>query len=95
MEIPGYSNLLVTKDDPYIELINIDGDPVYLKYTISEGDTVLYESDYIKPNGAIQWDASGLSVGTHNTTFQIDSVLIDGQTSGNSAVQEVSIRVEG
>lgn len=95
MEIPGYSNLLVTKDNPYIELINIDENPVYLKYTISEGDKVLYKSDYIKPNGVIQWDASGLSVGTHNTTFQIDSVLIDGQTSGNSAVQEVSIRVEG
>ena len=42
IEIPGYSNLTISKEFPEVRLVNPEGNTVYLQYTISENGEEKY-----------------------------------------------------
>lgn len=48
--IPGYSNIVVSSSEPYLSLINPQGNSVYMVYAIYDGDTLLFETGAIGPD---------------------------------------------
>ena len=94
IEIPGYTTVYVAPESK-IDLVNPDGNGVYFKYTISEGDDILYNTDYIKPGEKVEWDASKdvIGAGEHNLVFAISTISIETQEECNGATFAVTARV--
>ena len=93
--IPGYANLFVSEDQPNIYLINPDENSVYLKYTIKEGDEVVYETKAIENGKQVAVNMNELlSKGEHNLTFIISSYDIKTKAPCNGATQSVTLTVK-
>lgn len=95
IEIPGYSELYVSSENPSIQLINPELNTVYFVYTITENDTVIYETKAIEPNKMVEVNLQELlSKGEHNLKFQISTYDIETQASCNGATQDVKVIVK-
>lgn len=94
IEIPGYTTVYITPGSK-IDLVNPERNGVYFKYTISEDDAVLYESDYIKPGEKVEWDASKnvSGAGEHNLVFAVSTISTETQEECNGATFAVTARV--
>lgn len=96
IEIPGYSSMVVSKEQPSIDLINSDKNTVYLKYSILEDGTEIYHTDLIRPGQMVEFNAyEVLGVGKHSLEFSISSFDIDSQAPCNGANQLVQVEVKG
>ena len=94
IEIPGYSELYVSTENPTIQLINPDGYTVYFVYTILEGQDVVYETKAIEPNKMVEVNLKELlEKGEHNLSFVISTYDIETQAGCNGATQEVKLVV--
>lgn len=95
IEIPGYSLLWVSADEPNITLINPEGNDVYFKYTISEDDKVIIDTDYLKPNSQIEVDLYKQLSGTgeHKLQFLISTYDVETLSDCNGAIQDVTVKV--
>lgn len=95
VEIPGYQNLEVSKDQPYIQLKNLEGNSVYLQYNILQGEETIYQSILVEPgNKCDKWNAyESLGEGTHEVTFFIKTFDVETQAECNSTTQPVTITV--
>lgn len=95
IEIPGYANLYANNEKPTINLINPDGNTVYFKYTIYNGNELIYETDLIEPNKMIPWNAfETLAKGDYELTFTISCYDINTQAGCNGANQTVKISIK-
>lgn len=91
IEIPGYSNIYISKGST-VDLVNPEGNQVYFKYTITEGDQTIYESDYIKPGEKIAWNAPDYisGVGEHDLIFAVSTVDVENGSACNGATFAVT-----
>ena len=95
IEIPGYSELYVNKENPNIQLINPEGNTVYFVYTIKENEKIIYETKAIEPNKMVDVNLKDmLSIGEHNLSFIISTFDIETQAACNGATQEVKVVVQ-
>ena len=94
IEIPGYTTVYITPGSK-IDLVNPEGNGVYFKYTISEDDAVLYESDYIKPGEKVEWAASKdvIGIGEHSLVFAVSTISTETQEECNGATFAVTAKV--
>lgn len=91
IEIPGYSTIYVNKGT-YVDLVNPESNGVYFKYTITENDEVLYETDYIKPGSKVEWEAANYitGAGTHSVVFGVSTISVDSHEPCNGATFAVT-----
>lgn len=95
IQIPGYSNQVVSKANPKIALGNPDGNDVYFVYHIYEGDDEIYTTDLIEPGYACDWDAYGqLDEGVTTLTFTISTFDEKTMEPCNSASTLVIVQVQ-
>lgn len=96
IEIPGYSGIYVSPES-YVDLVNPETNHVYFKYTITEDDNILYESDYIEPGKKIEWKASDYikGAGDHDLIFEVSTISVDTQEPCNGATFNVVATVSG
>ena len=94
IEIPGYSEIYVTAGS-VVDLANPEANNVYFKYTITENDTVLYETDYITPGQKVEWNPTEYvqGAGDHELTFAISTVNVDTKAPCNGATFAVVAHV--
>lgn len=94
IEIPGYSNIYISKGST-VDLVNPEGNQVYFKYTITEGNKTIYESDYIKPGEKIAWNAADYisGVGEHDLIFAVSTVDVENGSACNGATFAVTATV--
>ena len=94
IEVPGYSEIYVTPGTT-VDLANPESNNVYFKYTITEDDTVLYETDYIKPGEKIDWNAAQNIIGSgeHSLIFAITTLSVGTQEPCNGATFAVTAHV--
>ena len=92
--IPGYSNIYVTKGQK-VDLVNPKDNTVLFKYTITENDKTIYETDYILPGEKVEWDAYKdlQGAGKHNISFNISTVDSVDYTPCNGATMNVQATV--
>lgn len=95
VEIPGYQNLEVSKEQPYVQLRNLEGNSVYLQYNIVKGEETIYQSVLVEPgNKCDKWNAyESLGTGTHEVTLFIKTFDVETQAECNSTTQPVTITV--
>ena len=95
IEIPGYSLLWVSKEEPEIILVNPTNNTVYFKYQIVYKDEVILETDYLKPNSQIKADLYEKmnTPGTYDIKFIINTFDVETLAPCNGAVQDVSLKV--
>lgn len=95
IQIPGYSNQVVSKANPKIQLGNPDGNDVYFVYHIYEGDDEIYTTDLIEPGHVCDWDAYGqLDEGVTTLTFTISTFDEKTMEPCNSASTLVIVQVQ-
>lgn len=94
IEIPGYSQIYVSEGST-VDLVNPESNHVYFKYTISEGEQTLYETDYIKPGEKIVWDAYNYlsEPGEYDLIFAVSTVSVDDGSACNGATFAVAATV--
>lgn len=95
VEIPGYQNLEVSKEQPFIQLKNLEDNSVYLQYNIMKGDETIYQSILVEPgNKCDKWNAyESLGKGIHKVKFFIKTFDVETQAECNSTTQKVKITV--
>lgn len=75
IEIPGYHELYVSIDEPYIILGNPQENTALFKYEVLNGNDLIYESNYIEPGTKLNWNAyDDLSEGEYNLFFVVSTV---------------------
>ena len=96
IKIPGLmSSYTLTEDNKELYLINPDGNTVYFKYSITEDDEQIYETDYIEPNKMERADLWGiLDSGEHTLKVSISTIDIDTRESCNSAALETKVIIK-
>lgn len=94
IEIPGYSHIYVS-DGSTVDLVNPESNHVYFKYTITEGEQTLYETDYIKPGEKIAWNAYDYisEPGEYDLIFAVSTVSVDDGSACNGATFAVAATV--
>jgi hypothetical protein len=93
--IPGYANLYVSTKNPSISLINPEGNSVYLRYIIKNGEEVIYETKALEPNKMVKANLKELLPnGEYELTFIIETYDIKTQSPCNGATQEVKFLVK-
>lgn len=94
IEIPGYSNLGVSKDNPTIRLGNPEANTVYLQYQIIKDDEVIFETKAIKPGNMAEANMYELlDEGKNEVTISINTYDVETETACNGATQAVTITV--
>lgn len=94
IEIPGYSNLGVSKDNPTIRLGNPEANTVYLQYQIIKDDEVIFETKAIKPGNMVEANMYELlDEGKNEVTISINTYDVETETACNGATQAVTITV--
>lgn len=94
IEIPGYSNLGVSKDNPTIRLGNPEENTVYLQYEITKDDEVIFETKAIKPGNMVEANMYELlDEGKNEVTISINTYDVETETACNGATQAVTITV--
>lgn len=53
----GYGAVWVSKDQPTVPFVNDNTNTSYAKYSIYNGDNLIYETDLIAPGKHLDWDA--------------------------------------
>lgn len=95
IEIPGYADIHLSKNNPNVVLVNPDGNTVYFVYTIMDGDKVLHETKAIEPNKAVEINLRDLlELGEHQLVFSISCYDINTQEGCNGANQQVKVTVD-
>lgn len=98
ISIPGYSDLYVSADNPSIELINPDNNTVYMVYTVSYKDKVIYETDGVIPAGKMVdanfYELFNKKQGAYDVVFQISTYDVETNAPCNGATQHVTINVK-
>jgi hypothetical protein len=88
MQIPGYNTQTVTKKNPYVQLKNVEGNSVYLKYYVYDDENnLLYESSLIAPEKVCDlWNAyDDLKRGTNKIILDIRAYDVkDGSECSNA-----------
>ena len=93
--IPGYVNVQISDTKPEVSLSNPKGNTVYMKYTLKEGNKVIYTTKAFAPGKMVKVNLKKLlSVGEHTITFIIETYDIETQAPCNGAVQEVKVIVK-
>lgn len=80
MQILGYDTQKVTKKHPYVQLKNIEGNSVYLKYSIyNKENELLYESLLVEPKTVCdRWNAyEALPKGKNKLEFRVEAYESD------------------
>lgn len=94
IEIPGYSDLGVSKDSPFIRLGNPEANTVYLQYQIVKNGEVIYETKAIKPGNMVEANMYDvLDTGENEVTININTYDVETETACNGATQTVTITV--
>jgi hypothetical protein len=95
IEIPGYSELYVSADEPKLSLINPDGNSVYFEYVITdEVGNKLYATDLIGPGKVVRWNAkSDLNSGDYTIKMQINTYDLNTQARCSGAEQLIVLHV--
>ena len=98
IEIPGYADLYVSSDKPLVQLINPDGNTVYMAYTVSYQDKVIYETDGAIPAGKMVeanfYDLFNKKSGSYDVVFKISTYDVKTNAPCNGATQNVTITVK-
>ncbi len=95
IEIPGYSNLTISKEFPEVRLVNPEGNTVYLQYTISENGEEKYSSDAIKPGNMVKANFMDIfTEGEHEITITINTYDIETQRACNGTSQNIQVTVK-
>lgn len=98
IKIPGYSDIYVSADKPSVQLINPDGNTVYMSYTVNYQDKVLYETDGAIPAGKmVEADFYSLfnkTPGSYDVIFQISTYDMKTNAPCNGATQTVTVTVK-
>lgn len=93
--IPGYSDWTITKKSPSVRLKNPEDNTVYMVYTISENDNIIYKTKAIKPGNMIELNLKELlSVGEHDLSIQIETYDITTEESCNGSTQTIKCEVK-
>ncbi|MCI5500651.1 MAG: hypothetical protein MR409_01840 [Lachnospiraceae bacterium] len=93
--IPGYGNLIFTSKYPKVKLINDETNTVYLKYTIYNGNDIVYETNAIKPGNMVEANLyEKLDPGSYELTFLINTFDVETQEPGTSTTQTISVTVQ-
>ena len=72
-ELQGFGQLTIDINNPYVNLINPEGNDVYLTFDVLYGDNVLFQTELIEPGKMIQFDVyRSLDAGEHTLTYSID-----------------------
>lgn len=92
--IPGYSKIFVSEGQK-VDLVNPASNTVLFKYIITEGDTTLFETDYILPGEKVEWVATDSikTAGTHDLVFAIQTIDSVKYTPCNGATMTVTATV--
>lgn len=95
IEIPGYSELYVSDEEPKLTLINPIGNSVYFEYVLTDqAGNELYATDLISPGEVVKWNAkSNLNSGDHNVKIQINTYDIKTQSRCSGAEQSIVLHV--
>jgi hypothetical protein len=95
IEIPGYSELYVSDEEPKLTLINPIGNSVYFEYVLTDqAGNELYGTDLIAPGKVVKWNAkSDLNSGDHNVKIQINTYDIKTQSRCSGAEQSIVLHV--
>lgn len=96
IEIPGYAEMYLDKDNKEILLINPKGNTVYFVYTVNdESGNKIYETKAIEPNKAVSVNLyDELKVGEHKLSFVIATYDIETKAPCNGATQEVTVIIK-
>lgn len=83
----GYGAVWVSKDQPTVPFVNDATNTSYAKYSIYDGDKLLYETDLIAPGKHLDWDAYKdlKAAGTYKLTQKcqfFSPVIKDGKRTG-------------
>lgn len=96
--IPGYADLYVSSEKPSVQLINPDGNTVYMVYSISYNDEVIYETDGAIPAGqmveADLYNVFNGAAGTYDLTFKISTYDANTNAPCNGATQPVTLNIK-
>ena len=95
-ELQGFGQLQIDNNNRNINLINPKDNKVYLEYKVTNGETVLFETELINPGNMVQYDVfSCLDAGEHTLTYIInvyDIETLDTLWSGIKQEQNVFIK---
>lgn len=96
IKIPGLQQVYtISSSKQELYLINPESNTVYFKYIISEGDSQIYESDYLQPNKMIKVNLYELlDSGEHSVSIKVLTKDIETQADCNSAVLKTKIVVK-
>lgn len=95
IEIPGYSNQVVSKENQEISLGNPDKNDVYFIYHIYDGEDEIYTTDLIEPGYACKWNAyEDLGKGTYTLNFVVNTFDIETIQQCNSASTLVTVQIQ-
>lgn len=83
----GYGAVWVSKDQPTVPFVNDASNTSYAKYSIYDGDKLIYETDLIAPGKHLDWDAYKdlKAAGTYKLTQKcqfFSPVIKDGKRTG-------------
>lgn len=97
IEIVGYERITVTKENPYVQLINPTGNTVYFKYAIMSPDKqkVVMTTNLIPPGKYVQWNArEGLLPGEYDVPLLLSTYDLATQAPCNGANLNIHITVQ-
>ena len=95
IEIPGYSNQVVSKKNQEIALGNPNNNDVYFIYHIYQNDEEIYTTDLISPGRACSWNVyEQLNKGTYSLTFTVNTFDMETMDACNSASTFVTVQVQ-
>ncbi len=95
IDIPGYHELYVSIEEPFVLLGNPKENTVLFKYEVVEGDTVIFASDYIEPGNKVEWNAYDvLSSKDHSLIFVISTLDAEEYFPCNGASLSVELHVK-
>lgn len=97
IEIVGYERITVTKENPYVQLINPTGNTVYFKYAIMSPDKqkVVMTTNLIPPGKYVQWNArEELLPGEYDVPLLLSTYDLATQSPCNGANLYLHITVQ-
>lgn len=101
IDVAGYANLYVSEENPNIKLINLGTSmECYLVYKITLDGEVIYETDLIKPQQEINWNAYetlkglGLENATYWLGFDLSHYVIQEDGTAGESLNGVTQKVD-
>ena len=95
ISIPGYNNIILTEKYPKVKLVNDETNSVYLKYTIYNEESVIYETKAILPGNMVEANLYDLlDAGIYELVFQIETFDVKTEAPCNGTVQTVKTTIQ-